>query len=198
MLSMPSNTARPHRSKLNSKKLSAKRPASARPTKKYGSLSFSSMSLATMASLTSPTRAARSSRGHRRATGPLRTSCKWLHLLQRSGCVVYNTQFWSAVMSNQRGCGRTQSLGLSCEAYFFWTFSVSERHIWDRASLRRRVVRGQSLYHKSMGPRSGCMAGLRTRYLELWEFLRLGIIADLNSKIFSFQCKFVDHLTGRG
>lgn len=42
------------------------------------------------------------------------------------------------------------------------------------------------------------MAGLRTRYLELWEFLRLGIIADLNSKIFSFQCKFVDHFTDRG
>lgn len=27
------------------------------------------------------------------------------------------------------------------------------------------------------------MAGLRTRYLELWEFSRLGIIAELDSKI---------------
>jgi hypothetical protein len=27
------------------------------------------------------------------------------------------------------------------------------------------------------------MAGLRTRYLELWEFLRLVIIAELDSKI---------------
>jgi hypothetical protein len=191
----PSNMARPHRSRSSSKKLNVKRPVNARPTKKHGSLSFSSMSLVTMASLTSPTRAARSSRGPRRATGPLRTSCKWLYLLQGSDCIVYNTQFWSAVMSNRRDCGRTQSLGLSCEVYFFWTFSVSERHIWDRASLRRRMVGGQSLYHKSMGPRSGCMAGLRTRYLELWEFLRPGIIADLNSKIFSFQCKFVDHFT---
>jgi hypothetical protein len=40
-----------------------------------------------------------------------------------------------------------------------------------------------SLYQMLVDPDSGCMAGLRTRYLELWEFLRLGIIAELDSKI---------------
>lgn len=39
------------------------------------------------------------------------------------------------------------------------------------------------MYQRLMDPDSECMAGLRTRYLELWEFSRLGIIAELDSKI---------------